>query len=456
MWLFHLGACRAPTHELTLQRSNACLSFFRRLPTVAPFDVRHRTSSRHIPLRLAHSLVPAEPTFRHEDNQPRPALIPCKRCKSGKTRETVSCGDDVFGKVRLIEGLNCSDFAGEAAITVKEGATLDCQGNTIFGRLGYVTGIWVQEGGTVKNCKIVGFPYGIYSTGPSTITNCVISDSEVGLDYFPNTSSPKDKYEAKNIFITNSERSISFNLDGKTNRFKFDSVTIANPTDTPGIFVGGNMGGSSLTFNKITSFAEASFSKLWGSGTIKIKSSIFDGGGVEYTEKSKTTNNIKLSIEKTLIINAPQERNGRKNLGGIDYQPDSTSSSTLDVSDSSVVLSGGDGVYVNPGTATLDSVELSGNSRGGLTARDSDVTAKNILVQLNGYRGISILGSASVNVNDSKVCQNKVDDIGGSGPGPALNNVVCERVNDFVSGVTCPSSPVNCTADEEVATTSCV
>ena len=234
-----------------------------------------------------------------------------KRCKSGKTRETLACKGGVTGKVRLIEGLNCPDLGGEdTAITVKEGATLDCQGNTIIGS-GYGIGIEVEEGGIVRNCKIVGFGYGIYSTGPSTITNCVISDVLYSaLDYDSNTSSPKDKYEAKNIYITGAEFGIYIAPNGKTNRFKFDSVTIANPAISPspvGIYVYGNMAGSSLTFNKITSAADALFDDVEGSGTIKINSSIFDGGGVSYTEKSGPTNAIKLSIEKTLIINAPRK-----------------------------------------------------------------------------------------------------------------------------------------------------
>ena len=374
-----------------------------------------------------------------------------KECKSGKTRKTLTCKGDVTGKVRLIEGLNCPGLQySEAAITVTNGATLDCQGNTIIGS-GNGVGIKVEKGGTVTNCKVIGFGTGIYSSGPSTITNCVISDSFYGLDYFPNTSSPKDKHEAKNVYITNSVRSISMNLDGKTNKFKFDSVTIANRATSGeyyGIYVFGDMAGSSLTFNKITSAAPALFDEVKGSGaTIKIKSSIFDGGGVTCFE-SGTTNDIKLSIEKTLIINAPGN--------GIFYNPGITTSSTLDVSDSSIVLSGDDGVGVAFGTATLDSVELSGNGEGGLNTfdGDSDVTAKNILVQFNGGSGIFTESSASVNVNDSKVCQNDVDIDGGPGSPPALNNVVCET-DDFGSGVTCPSSPETCTDLGEVATTSC-
>ena len=234
-----------------------------------------------------------------------------KRCKSGKTQKTLSCGDDVFGKVRLTEGLNCPSLAdGDTAITVKEGATLDCGGNTIFGPDSPV-GIKVEEGGTVRNCKLTSFRDGISSTGPSTITNCVISDVKNALFYNPSTSSPKDKYEAKNVYITNSKFGIFISPNGYTNKFKFDSVTMANP-DTSGleyygIYVAGNISGSSLTFNKITSAADALFDDVEGSGTIKINSSIFDGGGVSYTEKSGPTNAIKLSIEKTLIINAPRK-----------------------------------------------------------------------------------------------------------------------------------------------------
>ena len=374
-----------------------------------------------------------------------------KRCKSGKTQKTLSCGDDVFGKVRLTEGLNCPSLAdGDTAITVKEGATLDCGGNTIFGPDSPV-GIKVEEGGTVRNCKLTSFRDGISSTGPSTITNCVISDVKNALFYNPSTSSPKDKYEAKNVYITNSKFGIFISPNGYTNKFKFDSVTMANP-DTSGleyygIYVAGNISGSSLTFNKITSAADAVFDYVEGSGTIKIKSSIFDGGGVVHNE-SGSTNDIKLSIEKTLVINAPGD--------GLTYTPASSSSSTLDVSDSSIVLSGEDGVDVYGATATLDSVELSGNGFDGLYNNNAaDVTANNILAQFNGFYGIFSNPDASANVNDSKVCRNVGEDIGGSGSPPALNNVVCEKAGSG-SGVTCPNQSGNCTAAEEVATTSCV